>query len=141
MIKLVSMNNSRRVTIGSLIGYGGLGKCVTQSATFLAVVLTLTTVLLLAGCGGQDTIPTEGKEASEEEEAASEAPAESLPSYEPGPDMDTEICKSAEALEDLGPEGLQMLTDELAEGVAAGRFANMQEALASRGYTCNGQVR
>ncbi len=136
------MNNSRRVTIGSLIGYGGLGKCLTQSATFLAVVLTLTTVLLLlAGCGGQDTIPTEGKEASEEEEAASEAPVESLPSYEPGPDMDTEICQTAEALEDLGPEGLQMLTDELAEGVAAGRFANMQEALASRGYTCNGQVR
>jgi hypothetical protein len=135
------MNNSRRVTIGSLIGYGGLGKCVTQSATFFAVVLTLTTVLLLAGCGGQDTIPTEGKEASEEEEAASEAPVESLPSYEPGPDMDTEICQTAEALEDLGPEGLQMLTDELAEGVAAGRFANMQEALASRGYTCNGQVR
>jgi len=136
------MNNSRRVTIGSLIGYGGLGKCLTQSATFLAVVLTLTTVLLLlAGCGGQDTIPTEGKEASEEEEAASEAPVESLPSYEPGPDMDTEICQTAEALEDLGPEGLQMLTDELAEGVAAGRFANMQEALASRGYACNGQVR
>ncbi len=141
MSKLVSMNNSRRVTIGSLIGYGGLGKCLTQSATFLAVVLTLTTVLLLlAGCGGQDTIPTEGKEASEEEEAASEAPVESLPSYEPGPDMDTEICQTAEALEDLGPEGVQMLSDELAEGVAAGRFANMQEALASRGYTCNGQV-
>ena len=142
------MNNSRRVTIGSLIGYGGLGKCLTQSATFLAVVLTLTTVLLLlAGCGGQETIPTEGKEASEEEEeeeeeeVASEAPVESLPSYEPGPEMDTEICQTAEALEDLGPEGLQMLTDELAEGVAAGRFANMQEALASRGYTCNGQVR
>ena len=138
------MNNSRRVTIGPLIGYGGLGKCLTQSATFLAVLLTLTTVLLLlAGCGGQDTIPTEGKEASEEEEeeAASEAPVESLPSYEPGPDMDTEICQTGEALEDLGPEGLQMLSDELAEGVAAGRFANMQEALASRGYTCNGQVR
>jgi len=142
------MNNSRRVTIGSLIGYGGLGKCVTQCATFLAVVLTLTTVLLLAGCGGQDTIPTEGKEASEEEkeeeaasEAASEAPVESLPAYEPGRDMDTEICQTAEALEDLGPEGLQMLTDELAEAVAAGRFANMQEALASRGYTCNGQFR
>ena len=136
------MNNSRRVTIDSLIGYGGLGKCVTQCATFLGVVLTLTTVLLLlAGCGGQDTIPTEGKEASEEEEVASEAPVESLPAYEPGRDMDTEICQTAEALEDLGPEGLQMLTDELAEGVAAGRFANMQEALASRGYTCNGQVR
>ena len=135
------MNNSRRVTIDSLIGYGDLGKCLTQSATFLAVVLTLTTVLLLAGCAGQDTIPTEGKEASEEEEVASEAPVESLPSYEPGPDMDTEICQTAEALEDLGAEGLQMLTDELAEGVAAGRFANMQEALASRGYTCNGQVR
>src|SRR5215211_8971548 len=115
------MNNSRRVTIGSLPGYGGLGKCVTQSATFLAVVLTLTTVLLLlAGCGGQDTIPTEGKEASEEEEeVASEAPVESLPSYEPGPDTDTEICQTAEALEDLGPEGLQMLSDELAEGVAS----------------------
>ena len=113
----------------------------TQGATFLAVALTLTTVLLLAGCGGQDTIPTEGKEASEEEEAASEAPVESLPSYEPGPDTDTEICQTAEALEDLGPEGLQMLTDELAQGVAAGRFANMQEALASRGYTCKGQVR
>ncbi len=136
------MNNSQRVTIGSLIGYGGLGKCVTQSATFLAMVLTLATVLLLAGCGGQDTKPTEGKEASEEEEeVASEAPAESLPSSEPGPDMDTEICQTAEAFEDLGPEGLQMLTDELTEGVAAGRFANMQEALASRGYTCNGQVR
>ena len=139
------MNDSRRVTIGSLIGYGGLGKCVTQSATFLAVVLTLTTVLLLAGCAGQDTIPTGGKEASEEEEAPSEAPSEapleSLPSYEPGPDTDTEICQTAEAMEDLGPEGLQMLTDELAEGVSAGRFANMQEALASRGYTCNGQVR
>ena len=136
------MNNSQRVTIGSLIGYARLGKCLTQSATFLAVVLTLTAVLLLlAGCGEQDTIPTEGKASEEEEEAASEAPVESLPSYEPGPDMDTEICQTAEALEDLGPEGLQMLTDELAEGVAAGRFANMQEALASRGYTCNGQVR
>ena len=40
---------------------------------------------------------------------------ESLPSYEPGPDTDTEICQTAEALEDLGPEGLQRLTDELSE--------------------------
>ncbi len=54
--------------------------------------------------------------------------------------MDTEICQTAEALEDLGPEGLQRLSDEVSEEVAAGRFANMQEALASRGYTCNRPV-
>jgi hypothetical protein len=65
---------------------------------------------------------------------------ESLPSYEPEAETDSEICQTGEALEDLGPEGLQRLTDELSEGVSAGRFANMQEALASRGYTCNGQV-
>jgi hypothetical protein len=106
----------------------------------LLAVLTMTTALPLAGCGGQDTTPTEGKEASVEEAAPEEAPVESLPSYEPGPDTDTEICQTEEVLEDLGPQGLQRLTDELSEEVSAGRFANMQEALASRGYTCNGQV-
>jgi hypothetical protein len=106
---------------------------------FLLVALSLTTALPLAGCGGQDTMPTEEKE-GRKEEAAPEAPVESLPSDEPGPDMDTEVCQTGEALEDLGPEGLQGLTNELAEEVSAGRFANMQEALASRGYTCNGQV-
>jgi hypothetical protein len=84
-------------------------------------------------------MPVEEKEANVED-AVPEAPVESLPSYEPGPDTDSEICQTAEALEDLGPEGLQKLSDELSEGVSAGRFANMQEALASRGYTCNGQV-
>jgi len=83
----------------------------------------------LAGCGGQDT-PVE-------EEAASEAPVESLPTEA---EVDVEVCQTEEALEDLGPEGLQSLSDELSEEVSAGRFANMQEALASRGYTCNGQV-
>jgi hypothetical protein len=102
-------------------------------------VLTLTTALL-ASCGGQDTVPVEEKEASVEEVAPEEAPVESLPSYDPGPDTDSEICQTEEALEDLGPDGLQRLSDELSEEVSAGRFANMQEALASRGYTCNGQV-
>ncbi len=102
------------------------------SLSVLAVVL----VALLAGCGGQNTVPSDDKEANVKEAAPEEAPVESLPSYEPGPD--TEICQTAEALEDLGPDGLQRLTDELSEEVAAGRFANMQEALASRGYTCNG---
>lgn len=121
----------------SLLVYGERGS-VTQRATFLLAVLT-STVALLAGCGGQDTTPTENKEAGVEE-AASEAPVESLPAYEPGQDTDTEICQTAEAFEDLGPEGLQRLTDELSEEVSAGRFANMQEALASRDYTCNGLV-
>ena len=103
-------------------------------------VLVVVAVALLAGCGGQDTAPTEEEEANVEEAAPEEAPVESLPSYEPGPDTDTEICQTEEALEDLGPQGLQGLTDELSEEVSAGRFANMQEALASRGYTCNGQV-
>jgi len=102
-------------------------------------VLTLTTALL-AGCGGQDTVPVEEKEAGVKEAAPEEAPVESLPSYEPEAETDSEICQTGEALEDLGPEGLQRLTDELSEEVSAGRFANMQEALASRGYTCNGQV-
>jgi hypothetical protein len=92
------------------------------------------------GCSGPDTVPTEEKEAGEEKATQAEAPVESLPSHEPGPDTDTEICQIQEALEDLGPQGLQRLTDELSEEVSAGRFANMQEALASRGYTCNGQV-
>ncbi len=87
----------------------------------------------------------EEKEANVEEEAApeaapEEAPVESLPSYDPGADLDSDICQTGEALEDLGPEGLQRLSDELAEEVSAGRFTNMQEAFASRGYTCNGQV-
>jgi hypothetical protein len=112
---------------------------VTQRVTFLLAVLALTPALL-AGCGGQDTTPVEqDKEASvEEEEPAQEAPLESLPASEPGPDTDTEICQTAEALKDLGPEGLQRLSDELSEEVSAGRFASMQEALASRGYTCPG---
>jgi hypothetical protein len=97
------------------------------------------TTALLTSCGGQDTVPVEENEASVEE-AAPAAPVESLPSYEPGPDTNLEICQTAEALEELGPEGLQRLSDELSEGISAGRFANMQEALASRGYTCNGQV-
>jgi hypothetical protein len=121
---------------------------VTPRATFvlLAALTTLTMALPLAGCGGQDTTPTQEKEANvkeEKEEAAAapdEAPVEALPAYEPGQDTDTEICQTGEALEDLGPEGLQGLTDELSEEVSAGRFVNMQEALASRGYTCNGQV-
>ena len=54
--------------------------------------------------------------------------------------MDTEVCQTGEALEELNPDGLQQLTDVLSEEVSAGRFANMQEAMASRGYTCNGQV-
>ena len=131
--------NSRRVFISTLIGCGAPRGSVTQRVTFLVAVLALTPTLLLTGCGGQDTTPVEQeKEASVEEEPAQEAPLESLPSSEPGPDTDTEICQTAEALDDLGPEGLQRLSDELSEEVSAGRFANMQEALASRGYTCAG---
>jgi hypothetical protein len=114
---------------------------VTQLPTFfLLAVLALTTTLLLAGCGGQDTTPTEEKETGEEKATQEEVPVESLPSHEPGPDTDTEICQIQEALTDLGPEGLQRLTDELSEEVSAGRFANMQEAFASRGYACNRPV-
>ena len=105
----------------------------------LLAVLTMTMALPLASCGGQDTTSTGEKEAREEE-VAEEAPVESLPSSEPGPNMDTEVCQTGEALEELGPDGLQQLTDVLSEEVSAGRFANMQEAMASRGYTCNGQV-
>jgi hypothetical protein len=113
---------------------------VTQLPTFLLAALALTTTLLLAGCGGQDTRLTEEREAGEEKATQEEAPVESLPSHEPGPDTDTEICQIQEALTDLGPQGLQRLTDELSEEVSAGRFANTQEALASRGYTCNRPV-
>ena len=133
MGKLVGMDSR-----GVLIGYGGIRGSVVQRATFLSAILTLITALL-AGCGGQDTRPVEQKEARVEK-AAPEAPVESLPSYDPGADTDSEICQTGEALEDLGPEGLQRLSDELSEEVSAGRFANMQEALASRGYTCNGIV-
>jgi hypothetical protein len=113
----------------------------TRRATFfLLAALALTTTLLLGGCSGQDTMPTEEKEAGEEEAASEEAPVESLPSYDPGPDTNTEICQLQEALGDLGPEGLQRLPDELSEEVSAGRFVNMQEALASRGYNCNRPV-
>ena len=113
----------------------------TQRATFiLLTALTLMTALPLTGCGGQDTTPTEEQEANVEEAALDEAPVEALPAYEPGQDTDTEICQTGEALQDLGPEGLQGLSAELSEEVSAGRFANMQEALVSRGYTCKGQV-
>ena len=56
--------------------------------------------LPLASCGGQDTTSTGEKEAREEE-VAEEAPVESLPSSEPGPNMDTEVCQTGEALEKL----------------------------------------
>ena len=106
----------------------------------LAVLTMIMALLPLASCGGQNTTSTGEKEAREEEEVAEVAPVESLPSSEPGPNMDTEVCQTGEALEELGPDGLQQLTDVLSEEVSAGRFANMQEAMASRGYTCNGQV-
>jgi len=135
-------SDHREVPLCSLSLYNEGSSTVTQRATFvLLTALTLMTALPLTGCGGQDTTPTEEKEANLEEAAApDEAPVEALPAYEPGQDTDTEICQIGEALEALGPEGLQGLTDELSEEVSAGRFANMQEALASRGYTCNGQV-
>jgi hypothetical protein len=113
---------------------------VTQLPTFFLLAVLALTTTLLTGCGGQDTTPTEEKETGEEKATQEEAPVESLPSYEPGPDTDTEICQIQEALTDLGPEGLQRLTDELSEEVSAGRFANVQEAFASRGYTCNRPV-
>ena len=106
----------------------------------LLAVLTMTMALPLASCGGQNTTVSTGEKEAREEEVAEEAPVESLPSSEPGPNMDTEVCQTGEALAVLGPDGLQQLTDVLSEEVSAGRFANMQEAMASRGYTCNGQV-
>ncbi len=109
-------------------------RSVTQRVTFFLAVLILTTVFL-AGCGGQEDTPVEEKEGASE--TTSGVPVESLPT---SPDVDVEVCQTQEAYADLGPEGLQRLSDELSEEVSAGRFANMQEALASRGYTCNGQV-
>jgi len=88
-------------------------------------------------------MPVEEKEEAdseapvEEQEATSEAPVEALPTEA---EVDVEVCQTEEALEDLGLERLESLNAELTEEVSAGRFANMQEALASRGYTCNGRV-
>lgn len=111
----------------------------TRRVTFLLAVLTFATVLL-AGCGGQDTAVEERETTSvSTSEATSEVPLESLPTE--GNDVDVEVCQTQEAYADLGQEGLQRLSAELSEEVSAGRFANMQEALASRGYTCNGQVK
>ena len=107
----------------------------TQRLTFLLAVLTLLTALL-AGCGGQEDTAVEESEATSE--VTSEVPVESLPTE--ADDVDVEVCQTQEAYADLGPAGLRRLSDELSEEVSAGRFANMQEALASRGYTCNGQV-
>jgi hypothetical protein len=101
---------------------------------FLAVLLA---TVLFTGCGGQDTSGDE--EGAGEEEAASEAPIESLPSYEPAPDTDSETCQVQEVLTDLGPEGAERLTDKLVARVSANEFGNMQEAYASRGYTCGGR--
>ena len=104
----------------------------TQRVTVLLAILMATN--LFVGCGGQDT-PVE------EKEAASEAPVESLPSYDPGPDTDSEICMVEKVIADLGPEGAQRLTDELLARVQAGEFANMQEAYAAQGYTCDGAAK
>ena len=97
------------------------------------LLTVLLAAVLLAGCGGQDTAVEEREDTSE---ATSEVPLESLPTEADAEDV--EICQSQEAYKDLGQEGLQRLSAELSEEVSAGRFANMQEALASRGYTCDG---
>ncbi len=109
---------------------GNMIKCV----QFLLTVVLAT--VLFTGCGGEDTSGDE--EDAGGEEVASEAPIESLPSYDAGPDIDSETCQVQEALTDLGPEGAERLTDELMVQVSANEFANMQEAFASRGYTCGG---
>jgi len=106
---------------------------------FLLAVLSLATVLL-AGCGGQETSVEEQEEEAGVEEVAPEAPVESLPSYDPEANRDLEICQVEEVLEDLGPEDGQRFTDELLGEVSAGEFANMQEAYAARGYTCDGRA-
>ena len=105
------------------------------SVRFLAAILLV--AFALASCGGQDTPVEQQEEEAGVEEAAPEAPVESLPSYDPGPATDSEICQVEEVIADLGPEGAQRLTDELLEAVRAGEFANMQEAYAARGYTCD----
>src|SRR4028119_1282049 len=68
------------VPLCSLSLYDEGSSTVTQRATFvLLTALTLTTALPLTGCGGQDTTPTEEKEANVEEEAAPDgAPAGGL---------------------------------------------------------------
>ncbi len=111
-----------------------------QRVMFLLAVLTLAT-LQLAGCGGQEdtSVEQQEKEAGVEE-VAPEVPVESLPTNDTGPDTDAEICQVERVIADLGPEGSQRLTDELLEAVSAGEFANMQEAYAARGYTCNGSA-
>ena len=110
----------------------------TLRVEFLLAVLLA--IALLAGCGGQEDTAVEESEATSgvTSEATSEVPVESLPTE--ADDVDVEVCQTQEAYADLGQEGLQRLSAELSEEVSAGRFANMQEALASRGYTCNGQV-
>ena len=113
---------------------------VLQRVRFLLTVLLA--MVLLAGCGGQEDTPVEQQEKEAGvEELAPEAPVESLPSYDTGPDTDAETCQVERVIADLGPEGAQRLTDELLEAVRAGEFANMQEAYAARGYTCNGSVK
>ncbi len=105
---------------------------------FLVAILLV--VFTLASCGGQDTPVEQQEKEAGVEEVAPKAPVESLPSYDPGTDTDLEICQVEEAVADLGPEGAQRLTDELLEAVQAGEFANMQEAYAARGYTCDGRA-
>ncbi len=105
---------------------------------FLAAILLV--VFTLASCGGQDTPVEQQEKEAGVEEAAPKAPVESLPSYDPGPDIDLEICQVEEVLTDLGPEDGQRFTDELLGEVSAGEFANMQEAYAAHGYTCDGRA-
>jgi PBP1b-binding outer membrane lipoprotein LpoB len=113
---------------------------VLQRVRFLLTVLLA--IVLLAGCGGQEdtSVEQQEKEAGVEE-LAPEAPVESLPSYDTGPDTDAETCQVERVIADLGPEGAQRLTGELLEAVRTGQFANMQEAYAARGYTCNESVK
>lgn len=54
--------------------------------------------------------------------------------------LDLGTCQSEEALRDLGPEGLQQLTDEVTNEIIAGEHTSLQEAFAARGYTCGGRA-